>query len=520
MRTLKIGIIDIVANSPNTSLYARVMRPNLAAIMPQVLAVWCEEAGHEVHLTYHAGYENMVNDLPDDLDLVFMGAFTTSAQVAYALSAYYRAQGAVTVLGGPHARCYPEDAQQYFDYVLGFTDKDIVHEVTGDAAPHRPMGVYLSADRQPAHLPGVQARWKYIERLLEEAPLVKIVPMLGSLGCPYTCSFCVDSVVPYQPLDFDEIQSDLRFLRSKMKRPIVGWHDPNFGVRFDDYLDVIEEAVPPGSIDFIAESTLSLLSEKNVRRLKKNGFKAILPGIESWYDMGNKSKTGKTTGMDKVRQVAEQVNMILSHLPYLQANFVLGLDCDEGEEPFELTKRFLDLAPGAFPAFSMLTAFGRSAPLNLEYQRQGRVIAFPFHFLNNNGAMNVRPKNYEWPRFYDLMIDLHEHAFSTRSIWNRFRANRGGIPKTMNVLRAVSSEGWQKNKYFAEVRRRLDEDVPFRRFFEQETETIPAFYTDRIERAMGPLWEWLPDGALYHDAYAYRKAPGDPLTPQAGAATA
>ena len=518
MRSLRIGIIDIVANSPNTSLYARAMRPNLAAIMPQVLAVWCEEAGHEVHLAYYAGYENMVEPLPDDLDVVFMGAFTTSAQVAYALSAKFRAQGAVTVLGGPHARCYPEDAQQYFDYVLGFTDRDVVHDVLQDAAPQRPMGVYLSADRQPAHLPGVRARWKYIERLLQEAPYVKIVPMLGSLGCPYTCSFCVDSVVPYQPLDFDEIKADLRFLREKMKRPIVGWHDPNFGVRFDDYLDAIEEAVPPGSIDFIAESTLSLLKEDNVKRLKKNGFKAILPGIESWYEMGNKSRTGKTTGMDKVRQVAEQVNMILSYLPYLQANFVLGLDCDEGKEPFELTKRFLDLAPGAFPAFSMLTAFGRSAPLNLEYQRQDRVIAFPFHFLNNNGAMNVRPKNYEWPEFYDLMIDLHEHAFSGRRIWNRFKANRGAIPKAMNVLRAVSSEGWQKNKYFADVRRRLDEDRTFRRFFEQETDEIPPFYTGRIERALGPLWDWLPDGALYHDAYAYRKAPGAPLTPQAGAA--
>ena len=31
--------------------------------------------------------------------------------------------GAITVIGGPHARCYPEDTARYFDYVLGFTDK-------------------------------------------------------------------------------------------------------------------------------------------------------------------------------------------------------------------------------------------------------------------------------------------------------------------------------------------------------------------------------------------------------------
>ena len=99
------------------------------------------------------------------------------------------------------------------------------------------------------------------------------------------------------------LQEDLRFLLKKFRRPMVAWHDPNFGVRFDDYLDVIEEAVPPGRIDFIAESSLSLLSEPHLRRLKRNGFKALLPGIESWFDLGNKSKTGAQQGMDKVRQV-------------------------------------------------------------------------------------------------------------------------------------------------------------------------------------------------------------------------
>jgi hypothetical protein len=39
-------------------------------------------------------------------------------------------------------------------------------------------------------------------------------------------------------------------------------------------------------------------------------------------------------------------------VPYVQTNFVLGLDGDEGPEPFALTKRFVDLTPGAFPGYS------------------------------------------------------------------------------------------------------------------------------------------------------------------------
>ena len=183
--------------------------------------------------------------------------------------------------------------------------------------------------------------------------------------------------------------------------------------------------MPPGAIDFAAESSLSILSEPHLRRLQKNGFKAILPGIESWYGMGGKSKTGAAVGRAKVDQVSDHVNLILRYIPYVQTNFVLGLDNDEGEEPFELTKLFVDKTPGAFPAYSLFSAFGQAAPLNLELQRDARVLPFPFHFLDNNQAMNVRPKNYSWSGLYDRIIDLRRHSFSPRAIARRFAANRG-----------------------------------------------------------------------------------------------
>src|SRR2546428_2299185 len=175
------------------------------------------------------------------------------------------------------------------------------------------------------------------------------------------------SVVPYQAFDLAVLKDDLRFLLRTLKRPRVAWHDPNFGVRFDEILDAIEAAAPRGSIEFIAESSLSLLSEPHLQRLQRNGFKALLPGVESWYDLGAKSKTGKMQGMEKVRQVSDHVNLILRYVPYVQTNFVLGLDVDAGPEPFALTKRFVDLTPGAFPGYSLLSAFGQAACLNLDY---------------------------------------------------------------------------------------------------------------------------------------------------------
>ena len=43
-------------------------------------------------------------------------------------------------------------------------------------------------------------------------------------------------------------------------------------------------------------------------------------------------------------------------------------------------------------------------------------------------------------------------------------------------------------------------------FFEQETTELPHFYAAQIRRDLGPLWEWLPPGAVTHDPNAYRES--------------
>ena len=503
MGKLKIGVIDLVSKGPTNTLWARFMHANLASIMPQVVATWCEQEGHEVILICYTGQENLQKELPRGVDIVFICSFTQAALLAYSLSNYFRSQGAVTVLGGPHARCYPDDAVKYFDYVLGFTHKATISEVLQECSSHRPKGRHLSASRQPAHLPGVKERWKFIEPTLKKAPVLQLVPMIGSVGCPYTCSFCIDATVDYQPMNFEIIKEDLRFLLTKFKKPTVGWHDPNFGVRFAENMEAISSAAPLKSFRFFAESSLSILTEEHLKVMQQNGFEALLPGIESWYELGNKSRTSRAVGEEKVKRISEHVNMMFRYIPYVQTNFVLGLDSDEGDEPFELTKRFVDLSPAAFPGYSLLSAFGEAAPLNLEYQRAGRVLPFPFHFLNNHLAMNIKPKNYEWVEFYDKVIDLTAYTFSTKAIYRRFIASPSSAAKWMNFMRAISSEGYGRLRFFRQVRKNLVEDAAFRKYFEGESQQLPAFYRNIIQKDLGVWWQWLPEGAIEHDPNAY-----------------
>ena len=55
------------------------------------------------------------------------------------------------------------------------------------------------------------------------------------------------------------------------------------------------------------------------------------------------------------------------------------------------------------------------------------------------------------------------------------------------------------------MRRRLEEDRPFRAYYEQETDVLPPFYIERVRQDLGSLWSWLPEGALLHDPNAWLK---------------
>ena len=506
MRRLNIAIVDLVTNRPTRALYSRFMNANLAGLMAQAVAVWCEELGHRVQYVCYTGAQDLLGGVGEDTDVLVISAFTRSAQTAYALSSHFRAKGVVTILGGPHARCYPDDAVLYFDYALGFTDRELLAHVLQDCSSTRRAGEYLSAAAQPHELPSARERWKFISATLVGAPrILKVVPMISSLGCPYQCPFCIDSTVKYQPLSRDQLADDLRFIEREMPDAVIGWHDPNFGVRFDEYLSTIEAASERRKLRFIAESSLSLLSEGNVKRMAAAGFVALLPGIESWYGLGFKSKTGAKEGRAKVDQVADHVNMLLEHVPYVQTNFVLGLDDDRGAEPFELTKLFVDKVPGAFPAYSQRTAFGEATPENLELQKAGRVLGFPFHFLDNNQVMNVVPMNYEWGEFYDHLLGLTEYSFSAKAIFRRWHGTRQFTSRAVNFLRAVSSEGYGRIRHFRRVRRAIATDDSVRRYLEGESRELPAFYVDKIRTDLGAMGPLLPKQAIHHDAYAFLK---------------
>jgi hypothetical protein len=162
----------------------------------------------------------------------------------------------------------------------------------------------------------------------------------------------------------------------------------------------------------------------------------------------------------------------------------------------------VDLTPGAFPVYSLHSAYGEATPLNLEYQRAARVVPLPFHFLNNK-EMNIQPNHYSWPNFYAHVVDLASHTFSPRAITRRIGGTSGAIPRFMNVVRALSSEGHGRIAYNKSVLDQFHSVPQFRQFFENGNTDLPRFYSDQVRQDLGDMWQWLPPGAMHHDPNAY-----------------
>ncbi len=511
---LRVGVLDLIANRTNDAWLERsVMMPNFASIMPQAVGAWAEELGAEVFYETYTGREDLSRAMPDDLDLLFLSCFSRASFLAYAIAARYRGVGVPVVLGGPHARSFAGHARPYFDYICQITDGATIQSLLQRPA-RQTAAVILNAPAQPEALPSVAQRARFIAHNLQKNRArrwVQTVPLLGSLGCPYTCHFCVDAPVPYQTLPHGELVADLRFIEQRFgAATTVFWHDPNFGVRFNDYMGLIEESGT--RLTHGGESSLSLLTEKHLRAMQRNRWVAQVPGVESWNGFSDKGGTGGLSGLAKVREVAEHVNLIMAYIPYVQTNFVLGLDADAGAEPFELTKAFVDLAQGAFPGYSILTDF-RNARLSDDLAAEGRALSIPQAFLDNTSAFNVRLKNYSLAEFYARLIDLQAHSFNAAAKLRRWRANGHRYVRAVNLGRAFTEGGWRAGQFKAAAQR-LAADPSLLRHYTGLQAEAPAFYFEALRDMLGPWWAWLPAELQTPAGFleSERRAAAEPLT--------
>jgi len=492
---VRVGILDILAfpvRHPSERLYRALYTKQLASITPQAISVWCRRAGHETFYATYYGNRSVTALLPTDLDVLFVATYTQASPLAYALSRLYQRRGTRTVVGGPHAKAFPEDCRRFFDVVVADCNEELVSDIL---AGHFDSGTFASAARPFDDVPTVEERMPEIRASAYYAGgrtqfAFTMIPMLASTGCPYRCDFCIDWNNPYRQLSMDRLAVDLDYVSRHAKRSFLMFHDPNFAVVFDRVFDALE-TVPEGRRPpYIIESSLTVLRDDRIQRLSRTNCAMVAPGVESWTDYSNKAAVGRATGPEKVELVANHFGRLKAHVRYLQGNFMFGLDTDSGRDPVELTKAFMDRTPFVWPAFNIPMPFG-GTPLTSQLLAQDRVLkSMPFGFYYAPYSVTVW-RNYDPVDYYANFIELLTHATSGPMLAARLANTRN---RAVRFIHRTRTAGVRSSiRRYQEILDLLRTDSTFHDFHTGRRRELPEFYRHRQRALLGRYAPLLPE---------------------------
>jgi radical SAM superfamily enzyme YgiQ (UPF0313 family) len=463
--------------------YNSLITRQYASIMPQAISVWCRKLGHEVFYATYFGHRDPMTLLPKGLDMVFVSTYTQASSLAYVLAKLYRKEKVLTVIGGPHAKQFPEDCLRFFDIVVGDCDKTLIAEILKD----KPIGQILSSGRSLVNLPSVEERMPEIRAATfvrgRPFPFTSI-PIITSTGCPNSCDFCIDWNNPYTLLPLDQLEADMRYIFQHFPKVLIGLHDPNFAVKFEQVFNVLEKIPHRNRYSYIMETSLSVLRGSRLERMKRLGNFYIIPGIESWTSYSNKVGAGSViTPQEKLSKVIEQFNNIRPYVTGIQANFIFGLDVDTGNEPIELTKEFAIRAPFVMPNFNIPVPFGNT-PLYEKYLNENRLLtAMPFSFYYMPYLVFIL-KNYDAATFYKKLIEIISFVSSGKMLVQRLKSSPSPFPAGYNFVKTLGNR--QMIGRLNEILSLLKTDTQFRAFHDHKTDVLPEFYHRRYEHLLGP----------------------------------
>ncbi|MEG3641379.1 B12-binding domain-containing radical SAM protein [Magnetococcus sp. PR-3] len=484
---MNVGILEVM-NLPiqhwMDRVYHTTTTKQMSSVMPQSIAVWCRQLGHQTYYKTYYGVGKIENAFPDDLDIIFISSSTINSPVCYALAKQFRKAGVRTVFGGPHARAFPVDCLRFFDVVVDNCDQALITDILkgGDA-----VSGYISSKEELNDIPTIEQR---MPEILTSAhffdrwkSFVTVIPTISSMGCPYTCSFCTDWDRPYRLLPLERLKTDLTFLSKNLKGSVLAFWEPNFAVKFERIFEVLESIPKEDRVPYMMECSQSILTPERIQRMDETNCRFFLIGVESWGSYFSKSGLGKkSNAQERFNHTVEIFNQFKGKDLVMQASLIFGLDSDEGELPVTLAKAFIQQAPHAWPTVNIPSPYG-GTPLFDELQHEGRLLNdLPFNFYQTP-YLSMVLKHYTPLEFYEKMLEISALISSDKILKKRMALAPNWKHKYIYKLRTLGEKVFKG--FYQEMVNRLRTDAALRAFHEGRSACLPDFYQQAFEEKLG-----------------------------------
>lgn len=416
------------AKDPHGSFGKHVLTPSLALTS---LA-----AATPPHWSVRIWDENLLQG-PPPLDpfprLVGITVHLTFARRAYELAAWYRARGALVVLGGPHVQSCPEEARVHADALAFSGGVATWPRILADAERGALSPEYQGSYRRPYDDEPAPRR-----DLLDRRSFLTVASLIATRGCHNRCTFCHLATegldLPYQVKDPARVVAEWNAIGS----PYAVFLDNNLGSR-PEYLRRLCRALAPLERIWSAAVSIDVTEDPSlIREMALAGCTGVFVGLESLQEE-NLAAAGKRS--PPPAEFARRVSIFHDAGIQVNASFVLGFDGD-GPDVFERTRAWIERNRLECATFHILTPYP-GTPLYRRLEEEGRLLHRDWERYDTAHVV-FRPRRMTEEQLAEGYAWLYRRLFSGASIWARRPEDARAVPAylAMSLLYKKTNRVW------------------------------------------------------------------------------
>ncbi len=258
-------------------------------------------------------------------DLVGITAFTSQANRAYEVAAYFRLLSVPVVMGGIHATMCQNEVMERVDSVVTGEGESIWSQVLEDAQHGCLKRRYYGGLAEISDIPPAR------HDLLDTGYAFGAIQT--TRGCPLNCIFCSVTAfngVHYRMRSIGDVVREFRLIREKrvlvVDDNLVGTRPEHIAHAKDLFRAMVQAKLKK---EWFAQTTINFADDEELLALAaKAGCRGVFIGFESPTPKGLREISKKFNFL-KDRDFRASVRRIQRHRILVVSSFIIGLDIDE-----------------------------------------------------------------------------------------------------------------------------------------------------------------------------------------------